>query len=133
MNEVMKRRLNYALRLMGTSGGLDITQDQFNRTIASYKGAIIRDPGYKADQATRIITTTETATGAADTGSTYTSIYAVNYGTDHFYGWQFGPPNVEDLGLIYNGAIYRTLIDWAVGLVNASTRSIGRLYDIKLA
>jgi len=133
MNEVMKRRLNYALRLMGTSGGLDITQDQFNRTIASYKGAIIRDPGYKADQATRIITTTELANGTADTGSTYTSIYAVNYGTDHFYGWQFGPPNVEDLGLIYNGAIYRTLIDWAIGLVNASTRSIGRLYDIKLA
>jgi hypothetical protein len=133
MNEVMKRRLNFALRFMGTSGGLDVTKDQFDRTIQSYKGAVIRDPGYKVDQATRIITSTELATGVADTGGTFTSIYAVNYGLDHFFGWQFGPPNYQDLGLIYNGAIYRTLIDWAVGLINTSTRSIGRLYDIKLS
>ena len=133
MNEVMKRRFAFAMRLMGTSGGFDITHDQFNRTVEMYKGATIRDPGYKQDQATRIITTTELANGSADTGGTYTSIYAVNYDTDHFSGWQFGPPNVQDLGLIYNGAIYRTLIDWAVGYNNASTRSIGRLYDIKLS
>lgn len=133
MNEVMKRRFAFAMRLMGTSGGFDITKDQFNRTVEMYKGAVIRDPGYKADQATRIVTTTELANGAADTGGTYTSVYAVNYDTDHFSGWQFGPPNVQDLGLIYNGAIYRTLIDWAVGYNNASTRSIGRLYDIKLS
>ena len=133
MNEVMKRRFAFAVRVMGTSGGFSIQQDQFNRTVEMYKGAVIRDAGYKADQATRIITTTETSTGAADTSGTFTSIYAVNYGTDHFSGWQFGDINVQDLGLIYNGAIYRTLIDWAVGFVSASTRSIGRLYDIKLS
>lgn len=133
MNEVMKRRFAFALRAMGTSGGLNVMTDQFNRTIEMYKGAIIRDPGYKSDQSTRIITTTETADGTADTSSTYTSIYAVNYDTDHFSGWQFEPPNVQDLGLINNGAIYRTLIDWAVGYNSASTRSVGRLYDIKLA
>lgn len=133
MNEVMKRRFAFAVREMGTSGGFEITKDQFNRTVQMYKGAIIRDIGYKADQSTRIITTTETANGLNQTGGTYTSIYAVNFSTDHFFGWQFEPPNVQDLGLIYNGVIYRTLIDWAVGLVNASTRSIARLYDIKLA
>jgi hypothetical protein len=132
-NEVWKRQFTAAVRTMGTSGGFSIVQDQFGRSISMYKGAVIRDPGYKADQSTRIITTTETSTGAADTGSTFTSVYAVNYDTDHFSGWQFNPPNVQDLGLIYNGAIYRTLIDWAVGLNNASTRSIGRLYDIKLS
>ena len=133
MNEVMKRRFNFALRTMGTNGGFSIVQDQFNRTVEMYKGAVIRDPGYQIDQATRIITTTELANGSADTGGTYTSIYAVNYSTDHFHGWEFNPPNVQDLGLIYNGAVYRTLIDWAVGFINDSTRSIGRLYDIKLA
>ncbi len=144
MNDYIKRRLNFVLRFMGTSGGLDITQDQFNRTIQSYKGAIIRDPGVKADQATRIIagnaiaagtgSVGETAAGVDSTGASanFTSIYAVNYGTDHFFGWQFEPVNVQDLGLIYNGAIYRTLIDWAVGLMNASTRSLGRLFDIKI-
>lgn len=133
MNEVMKRRFTFALRNLGTAGGFEITRDMFDRTVTMYKGAVIRDPGYKADQSTRIITTTETSTGAADTGSTYTSIYAVNYSTDHFSGWQFEPPNVQDLGLIYNGAIYRTLIDWAVGFNNASTRSIGRLFGLKLS
>lgn len=144
MNEVAKRQFAAAIRVMGTSGGFDVMQDQFNRTIQMYKGAVIRDIGYKADQSTRIIAgngvsgsgaTGETAAGADSTGAsaTFTSIYAVNYSTDHFFGWQFEEPNVQDLGLIYNGVIYRTLVDWAVGLVNASTRSIARLYDIKLA
>lgn len=132
-NEVFMRQFTAAIRTMGTSGGFSTMQDQFGRTVGMYKGAILRDPGYKADQSTRIITTTELANGTADTGGTYTSVYAVNYATDHFSGWQFSDLNVQDLGLIYNGAIYRTLIDWAVGLNNASTRSIGRLFDIKLA
>jgi hypothetical protein len=146
MNEVMRRRFTFAVRALGTSGGFDITQDQFGRTIEKYKNATIRDPGYKQDQATRIILGPsaagltgqfgETAAGADGTSTStplYTSVYAVNYGMDHFSGWQFNPINVQDLGLIYNGAIYRTLIDWAIGFINASTRSIGRLYDIKLA
>lgn len=132
-NEVARRRINFAVRGLGTSGGFSIMQDQFSRSVDMYKNAVFRDPGYKADQSTRIITNTETSNGASDTSSTYTSIYAVNYSTDHFSGWQFNPPNVQDLGLIYNGAIYRTLIDWAVGFNNASTRSIARLYDIKMS
>src|SRR6266849_6625597 len=56
MNEVMKRRFAAAMRTMGTSGGFDIAKDQFDRTIEMYKGAVIRDPGYKSDQTTRIIT-----------------------------------------------------------------------------
>jgi len=133
MNDVMKRRLNFLLRLLGTSGGLSTAQDQFNRTISMYKGAVIRDPGLKADQTTKIITNTEATDGTDPGNSTNTSIYAVNYSENHMTGWQFGPPNVQDLGLINNGVIYRTLIDYAVGFVNVSTRSIGRLYDIKIA
>lgn len=143
-NEVLKRQFAAAVRTMGTSGGFSIMQDQFGRTIQMYKGAVIRDIGYRADQSTRIIAGNgvagsgavgETAAGVDSTGAsaTFSSIYAVNYSKDHFFGWQFSEPNVQDLGLINNGVIYRTLIDWAVGLVNASTRSIGRLYDIKLA
>jgi hypothetical protein len=144
MNDYVERRITSVVKFLGTSGGFDITQDQFNRRVTTYKNAIIRDPGVKADQTTRVLagnaiaagsgSVGETAAGADSTGASanFASIYAVNYGTDHFFGWQFAPPNVQDMGLIYNGAIYRTLIDWAVGLVNASTRSIGRLYDIKI-
>jgi hypothetical protein len=132
MNEVMRRRFAFVIRLMGTSGGFATTQDQFGRTIDMYKGAVIRDTGYKADQSTRIITSTEDSAGV-DASSTYTSIYAVNYGDGHFRGWQFGELTALDLGLINNGVIYRTFIEWIIGLVNDSTRSLGRLYGIKLA
>ncbi len=118
---------------MGTSGGFSITQDQFGRDIEKYKGATLRDIGYKADQSTRIITNTETSDGTADTGSTYTSLYAVNYSDDHFSGWQFGPLKADDLGLINNGVIYRTNINWVIGLSNSSNRSLGRLYGLKMS
>ena len=145
MNDYIRRRLHFVLRFLGTSGGLDQSRDQFNRIIYNYKGAVLRDPGVKADQSTRILagnaiaagagSVGETAAGADSTGASanFASIYAVNYGTDHFFGWQFTDgPDVNDLGLINNGVIFRTVIDWAVGLMNASTRSIGRLYDIKI-
>lgn len=131
-NDDLVRTFNLALRTLGTSGGLSTAQDQFDRTIMKYKNAIIRDPGLKADQSTKVITSTETNTGA-NGSSTFTSMYAVNYSEDHFFGWQFEPVNVQDLGILNDGVLYRTLIDWAVGLMNASTRSLGRLYDIKLA
>ncbi len=118
MNDNMKRRLSLAMRALGTSGGLDVTKDQFGRTIEMYKGAQIRDPGVRVDQSTRIILGPAQAgiTGQAgedvngnDTANTttpvYTSIYAVNYGEDHFFGWQFGPLNVQDMGLVYNGVL----------------------------
>jgi len=133
MNEVMKRRFVTSLRALGTDGGLSITQDQFGRTVTMFRSAQIRDIGYKADQATRIISVTENSDGTDTGSSTYTSIYAVNYSTDHFFGWQFEPLQATDLGLLNNGVIYRTLIDWAGGFMNASNRSLARLYGIKLA
>lgn len=144
MNDYVIRRLNSVVKFLGTSGGFDISKDQYNRTLTTYKNAIIRDPGVKADQTTRIIagnaipagagSVGETAAGVDSTGASanFTSIYAVNYSEGHFYGWQFSEINVQDLGLINNGVIYRTLIDWAIGLMNDSTRSLGRLYDIKI-
>ncbi len=144
MNEVMKRRFATALRAMGTSGGFSITQDQFGRSVEKFMNATIKDIGYKADQATQIIpgnglsgspAVGETSAGAASTGASavYTSIYAVNFATDHLYGWQYEPVSAKDLGLLNNGVIYRTMIDWAGGLMNANFRSMARLYDVKIA
>lgn len=142
MNAVTKRRFRTALRALGTDGGLSVTQDQFGRTVESYKSCPIIDIGRKSDQTTYIIPGNgltgssaigETSAGVASTGASalYTSIYAVNYGPGYFHGWQFAPLAGHDLGLMNNGVIYRTVIDWAGGLINDSTRSIARLYDIK--
>lgn len=132
-NEVFKRRWAFALRLMGTSGGFDITRDQFDRVIQMYKGAVVRDIGYKADQSTRVITNTFTSDGSANTGSTYTCVYFCNMGTDHLHGWQFGPPVSQDLGLLNNGVTYRTVFKWSIGLNTVSNRSLARIHGIKMS
>ena len=143
MNEVMKRRFRTAMRALGTDGGFATTQDQYGRTISSYKDCPIVDIGRKSDQTTYIIpgngltgssAVGELSTGVASTGSSalFTSIYAVNYGPGHFYGWQFEPLMGHDLGLLNNGAIYRTVVDWAGGFINDSNRSVARLFDVKI-
>lgn len=135
MNEVLKRRFQRALRTMGPTGGLDQTRDQFDRMVERYRGATIRVAGRKKDQTSQVITSTETSTGA-DGASVHTSLYGVRYGgADGMYGWQFRDlqDGVRDAGLTEGGAVYRTTIDWGVGLYVPSTRAIGRIYGIKLA
>ncbi len=134
-NEVFKRRLNRAVRILGTQGGFAQSQDMYDRTVDTYKGCPIRDIGRKRDQQTLIITNTELASGLADTGGTFTSLYAVNYGEGHFGGWQFDSlaAGVKDLGQLNTGVQYRSYVSWAGGLINYSTRSLARMYNVKMA
>jgi hypothetical protein len=134
-NEDFKRRLNHAVRTMGTQGGFNQARDMYDRVVDTYKSCIIRDIGRKRDQVSRIITNTELANGLADTGNVCTSIYAVNYSEGHFGGWQFNPlaAGVQNLGRLNTGVQFRTYVSWAGGLINYSTRSIARLYGIKMS
>lgn len=125
-------RIQRGMRQFAGQGGFSQAQDQFGRGVTAYKNAIFRDIGNKSDQSTQIITNTETSAGA-NGSSTYSSIYAANLNTTHLFGWQFAPLLAKDLGLRNGGVIYSTLIDWTGGLMNASNRSIGRIYGLKLA
>jgi hypothetical protein len=134
MNDTLHRRFARAIRILGAGSGFATDRDAFDRTVETYKGAVVRDIGRKKDQSTRIITTTEDTSGV-DGASTYTSLYAVRYGEEGLFGWQFEDLSsaVRDLGLLNNGVTYRTVIDWAVGLYQAHTRAVGRIFEIKLA
>ena len=133
MNEVMKRRFARALRVLGTAGGFTITQDMFGRTVEKFRNATLKDIGYKADQSTRIITNTEANTGAAG-ASTYTSIYAVHYGTEQLMAWQMDELRPEYIGRVGNGGnTDRTIIDWQFGLYPNTNRCMARLYGIKMS
>lgn len=108
---------------------LDQTKDMFDRTVDVYSGARLIDIGVKADQTTEIITNTETleAAGAAES----TSIYAVKFGIGELlWGIQEYPMEVEDKGLLESAPIYRTELDWPLGLALADPRAIGRLCGI---
>lgn len=134
MNDTLLRRFARGIRTLGAGAGFNTVEDAFGRTVERYKGAVVKDIGRKKDQSTRIITTTEDSSGV-DGASTYTSLYGVRYGDDGLFGWQFESleQSVRDLGLLDNGVTYRTVIDWAVGLYQAHTRAVGRIFEIKLA
>lgn len=131
MDSAVMRRIDRLARQFSGQGGFGQGTDALGRSVLTYKNAVLRDPGVKADQSTHILTTTETAAGTADTGSTYCSVYAVNYGPGKFGGWQMQALLAQDLGLLEAGSTYRTLVDWAGGLINQSNRSIARIYNIK--
>ena len=139
MNDLMRRKFEKAVRLMGAGAGFTTQKDAFDRSISTYKNAKIRDVGRQVDQITRVIPNTEDVNGnqAGDPGyltDTKSSIYAVKYGTESFCGWQPEPLKPKDLGLDpTNGVIYNYVIDWGVGLFQPHTRAVARLYNIKVA
>ena len=133
MNRNLRRRFHRAVRMMGAGGGFDMTKDAFDRRIEMFRNARVQTVGVKADQSTEIITNTEDTAGA-DGSSTYTSMYAVKYGEGFARGWQMAPLGINDIGVRSDEPTqYRVNVDWAVGLVFEHTRSIARVYDIKVA
>lgn len=138
MNDDLLRRVEQGIRELGAGGGFDLTRDNFDRRVVQYKNAKIRNVGRKAPspdgtQSTYIISSTETPDGSADTGGSYTSLYAVKYGKNSFAGWQFEPLKPSGPEKINNGVTYRLVFDWGVGLWQPNTRSVGRLHGIKVA
>src|SRR5260221_6092857 len=127
--------MNHAVRLMGTQGRFNQGRDMYDRVVDTFKPCIIRDIGRKKDQVSLIITNTELATGLADTGGTFTSVYAVNYTDGYFGGWQFNPlsAGVQNLGRLNTGVQVRTYISWAGGLINFNTPSIARLFYLHVS
>lgn len=134
-NELLKRRWERAIRLLGAGAGWSMQRDAFDRAITMYKNAKIVVIGRTADQTTQIITNTESSAGAAGS-STYTSLYAVKYGEEAFMGWQWDslPNSIQDIGLIGNdGVTARIKIDWGNGILPQSNRCLSRIYGIKVS
>lgn len=132
MDELMKRRWEFSIRLLGAGAGWNMTTDAFDRAITRYKNAVIRVIGRKSDGTTKIMTVTETVAGV-DGADNHTSIYAVRYGEGYGMGWQMEPLFVNDLGILNNGVIYRINMDWAFGTIYTSTYSLARLHGIKVS
>lgn len=108
---------------------LNQAADFFDRPIDMYGTARLLDIGCKADQSTKIITNTETLEDAGVAEST--SIYFAKMGIgDKFWGIQEYPLEVDDKGLLEGSPIYRTEMDWPLGLANADPYCLSRLYAI---
>lgn len=127
---LMNKKMLLALRsLLRKTKLLDNSKDMFDRRVDMYSGCRLVDIGVKADQTTEIITSTETLEDAGAAEST--SIYAVKFGIGELlWGIQEYPLEVEDKGLLEATPVYRTELDWPLGLALADPRAVGRLYGI---
>lgn len=118
-NEFLKMGIGRVARYVGASGGsfLDVTKDNFDRQILTYKGAPVVDIGLKKDQSTEIITNSETA---GDAGADATSIYGVKFDTQQgISGIQLGELEVYDpFAGGDNGTTpqHQKSFEWVVGL-----------------
>ena len=76
LNEKMYWGFTRVLRFAGIdySGMMDVTTDQFDRNIVTYKGTPFIDMGWQIDQVTEVITNTEVV---GDAGADGTSVYFV--------------------------------------------------------
>lgn len=106
---------------------LNQSTDMFGRVIDMYGQVKMVDIGVTATQTTEIIANNETKGG----GDTNCSIYLVKFGIGEFlWGIQQYPLEVEDRGLLEGSMIYRTVMDWPLGLACADPYSIVRLYGV---
>ena len=129
MNKKMLLALRSALRIERL---LDNTRDMFDRVVDMYQGVRLLDIGVKADQTTEILTNTEDDDGlytASDPVST--SIYAVKFGIGELlWGIQEYPLEVTDKGELEVTPVFRTELDWPLGLALVNPRAVGRLMNV---
>lgn len=108
------------------------TVDTLGRTVDIYNGIPIVDVGNKAD-GTPIIPQNETQGTATDAGS----IYAVNFGAgapeQGVVGLTNGGVQVFDLGQLETKPVYRTRIEWFVGLALFGAQPAARLTGVRAA
>jgi len=129
MNKKLRRLLTQASRTSTIGGYVTYTQDNWGRQVPRYADLPILDAG-KDNTNTDIIPLTETA---GDAGADATSLYVVSFSDGHVEGIQNSPIEVKDLGLTDSGVIYRTLVEWLVGMALYHPRAATRLWNISTA
>jgi hypothetical protein len=129
-NEDLLLGLGRSLRYINSGGGnfLDVTKDNFDRSVVTYKGTPIYDMGLKKDQSTEIITDTET--DADTTHSVSTSLYFVSFNMEQgVTGVQLGPLEVIPDAKKDVSTAEQTLIEWVLGLAGFGSYGIVRMYN----
>lgn len=129
MNKKLRRLLTQASRTSTIGGLISFTTDNWGRQVANYAGLPILEAG-KDETNTDIIPLTEVA---GDAGADATSLYVVSFSDGHVEGIQNGPIEVKDLGLTDSGVIYRTLVEWLVGMALYHPKGATRLWNISTA
>lgn len=126
MNKAMARRLTTASRTSAVAGNITFSVDEFGKRVMEYNGLPIITVDLDGDGVS-ILPFTEAATSGT---ATATSIYVVSMGGEGVNGIQNGGVDVRDLGELQTAPVYRTRIEWFVGLAVFNGRAATRLWSI---
>lgn len=126
MNKTLRRRLSAAARTSTIGGYITYQMNEFGRQVMYYGELpiLIVD---KDETNTDILPFTESSTGG--TASTC-SVYCVSMNEDGLIGLQGGGMGIRDLGEIDDKPVYRTRVEWYVGLAIKRARAAARLYNV---
>ena len=121
-------------RIWADSNYLKTTEDSLHRTFEDWTGMRYIDMGYKYDDVTKIISSSETAYGVEGTPGTdhCTSVYLITMGEEFWTPVQAEPMKVYDTHLDNKNINYETQIDWIIGQMITHPRSVTRLYGLKM-
>lgn len=126
MSKAARRKLTKAAKNTSIAGDITYTTDSFGRQVTMYNDLPILLPDVN-DKGQRIIDFNETGPGG--TGST-TSIYVVSLGEGKIVGLQNGIMEVTDLGEVDDKPVFRTRMEWIVGMAVLHGRAASRLQGI---
>lgn len=131
MSRAMRRKFAAAFRSSTFPNGLFSIENSASdggqgTQLMRYNGLPIL-LGYEQNKNTAILPFTEAATSGTDTG---TSIYCVNFGEDGIVGISNGGIDVRDLGELNDSPVWRTRVEWYLGMVAYSPYAGARLWSI---
>lgn len=130
MNRAMVRRLSEAAKKTDVAGNLNWMKDDFGRRVAMYNDLPII--AIDKDASNELILGFDEANPAGGTAAS-TSIYCVSLGDGKLVGLQNGTVEVEDLGLLDGGSVYRTNVEHYQTIALLTDKAAARLRGIKNA
>jgi hypothetical protein len=130
MSKAMVRRLTAAARSTTVGGLITYGKDEFGRKITMYNDLPILVLDHDETGA-RVLDFNEVGPGGST--ATATSIYILSIGNGMISGLQNGIMEVRDLGEIDAKPVWRTRVEWDIGLVTMHPRCAARLWGISNA
>ena len=127
MSKEQRTWLTGSARATGVAGYITWDLDEFGKKVASYQGLPIVIADYDETGA-KILPYTEVGSGGG--ASQCASIYCVSIGDGMLTGLQNGIMEVRDLGELNSSPVFRTRVEWLVGLAAMHGRCAARLSSI---
>lgn len=128
MSKAMRRRLSQAARTPSVSGTIDFALDEFGNKVTTYNGLPIL-LAYSGNGGTEPLAFNEANPGGGS--AVGTSIYVLSVGTGMLQGIQSSDMQITDLGELQSQPLYRTRVEWYMGVCILHGRAVSRLWGIK--